>query len=210
MKLNMPGARKENNNKTPLWFFPVAAGVMTGIILLLNLHLLAQTPQTAAYVYLSNALHGNLGSGYGFAYVPAPDIELEPGDILLGGWENCAYGRYSHAGLFIGDGQILEGYADYGITIQPLSHYMNYAYLSILRVQTDEATRAAAVAYAKRQQGKIFHPLAFKSGERYWNCTKILWKAYAENGIDLDVLGDIWITPEALQRSPQVENLYER
>jgi uncharacterized protein YycO len=70
--------------------------------------------------------------------------------------------------------------------------------------------REAAVEYARAQIGKIFHPLAFKPGDQYWNCTKIIWKAYAENGVDLDALNDVWLTPDAFLNSPWVEKLYER
>jgi uncharacterized protein YycO len=192
------------------WFFAVAAVILSGSVLLLNRHLFSQADQTAVYSYLRSALHGVVGSGYGAFSGPAPDIEFRPGDILLGGWPNCAYGRYGHAGLFIGDGQVLEGYADYGITVQSVDHYRNYAYFGVLRVDASESAREAAIAYARRQLYEIFHPLAFKNGDRYWNCTKIIWKAYAENGVELDVLNDVWITPDALRDSPIVTILYER
>jgi uncharacterized protein YycO len=193
-----------------LWFFAAAAVLLSCVILVLNHHLIGQFSQTSAYTYFNSVTHGVIGSGYGASYAPKPEVELQPGDILLGGWSNCAYGRYAHVGMFLGNDQVLEGYVDYGVTIQPLDHYLNYTYLCFLRVDADDNLKEAAIAYARSHLNEIFHPLAFKTGERYWNCTKIIWKAYQENGVDLDPVNDIWITPDAFQTSPYVINLFER
>ena len=194
------------------WFFPIVGIILIIIILWSNPAFIREFSRTSTFTYLSNALHGTMGSGYGtVAYIDNPDIDdLLPGDILLGGWTNCAYGRYSHAGIYLGDNQVLEGYADYGITSQSVNHYLRYAFLCILRVDTDDEVKQKAILYAKDHEGEIFHPLAFKPGERYWNCTKIIWKAYFVNGIDIDPLGDIWIAPDAFRESQHVKIIYER
>ncbi len=163
------------------------------------------------YTYAQNFLKGEIGPGYGYASSePFDKTNLEPGDILLGGWSNCAYGEYSHAGLYLGNDEVLEAYIDYGITTQPLQHYLNYSNLCILRIKAPSETKAQAIAYASQQKKKIFYPLAFKKGERFWNCTKLIWKAYAINQIDLDEINDIWIAPDSFRNSMHVITLSER
>ena len=194
-----------------LWFFPLTGLLLAFVIIFLNPTYVREFSRTSTYTYFTNVLQGNIGHGYATAfYAGTMDIILEPGDILLGGWTNCAYGRYSHAGIYVGDGQVLEAFADRGITLQPVNHYLRYAFLSVLRVKTDDEVKQSAIAYAKSHMNKIFYPLAFKTGESYWNCTKIIWKAFALEGIDLDPIGDIWIAPEAFKESEWVEILYER
>ena len=60
--------------------------------------------------------------------MPCNDISFEglEGDIVLGAYPHCAYGRYSHAALYVGSGQIIEGYADLGITLQSIEHFREY------------------------------------------------------------------------------------
>ena len=75
------------------------------------------------YTYLSNAIQGSIGYGAVGYYGNMIDLsDLEPGDIILVVIQ-CAYGRFSHAGLYIGDGQVIEGYVDLGITQQSVEHF---------------------------------------------------------------------------------------
>jgi len=161
--------------------------------------------------YVKSFLQGEIGPGYGQAKTQSlGSIDIEPGDIILGGWDNCAYGEYSHAGLYIGGDKVLEAYVDYGITLQPLQHYLDYNHLCILRVDAPLEVKANAISYALQQQKKLFYPLAFKKGDRYWNCTKLIWKAYHLNGIELDAINDIWIAPDSFRNSRSVLTLLER
>lgn len=168
-------------------------------------------PQGSILTYLSNFCHGNGGLGtVGDYHNPISFSGLEAGDIVLGGYPNCGYGEYSHVALYIGDNQILEGYADSGLTVQNLSHFRTYSQVALLRVEVDPVLKAQAVTYALQKRGGAFYPLAFKKGDRVWNCSKIMWKAYAEQGIDLDPLHDLWVKPETFKDSPYVKVISEK
>jgi len=162
------------------------------------------------YTYLKNACQGQ--AGYAYMSNCGNNIsftELEPGDILLGGYPDCAYGRFSHAGIYLGKGQVAEGYVDLGITIQTLDHYNNYSDICLLKVKAPQDVKLKAVDYVLEQEGKIFYPLAFKPGDRWWNCSKIMWKAYCEQGINLTPEADFWIAPDAFYQSPLVDIIAE-
>lgn len=192
--------------------------VFPGLILILLLgigwdqrQLLPRIRESVLYTYIQSLGYGRFGTGYGYASAERVSFEqLEPGDIVLGGWPNCAYGRFSHVGLYVGQDQVMEGYVDYGLSLQDLDHYRYYSEVCLLRVAVDPEVKAQAVDFALARQGKMFYPAAFKSGERYWNCSKIIWLAYQTQGIDLDELGDIWIAPEKFMDSRYVEILYEK
>jgi len=173
--------------------------------------LFAAHSPSVVFTYVNSFVNGQIGSGYGTAqYEPLSPGSLEAGDIVLGGWNNCAYGKYSHAGLYIGNNQVLEGYVDYGLTVQPLEHYMDYVNLCLLHIKAAPQIKKQAVSYALKHEGDMFYPVAFKSGERYWNCSKIIWKAYQNNGINLDEINDLWIAPDAFCRSRYAYCVYKR
>ncbi|MEN6349939.1 MAG: NlpC/P60 family protein, partial [Syntrophomonas sp.] len=163
------------------------------------------------YNYLQHAQKGQVG--FGDTNVAGNRISfagLEPGDILLGGYRDCAYGRFSHAGIYIGNGQVIEGYVDLGVTIQPVTHYWNYSQICLLKVVAKPEVKRKAVEYAKSYQQALFFPVSFKNGERIWNCSKIMWKAYAAQGLELlKNDDDFWIAPEAYYYSPVVEVIRE-
>ncbi|NMC26640.1 MAG: hypothetical protein GYA42_00670 [Syntrophomonadaceae bacterium] len=190
---------------------PLICLVLLGSIGLDNRHLWPRIQESVLFTYLNSLQNGRFGTGYGN---PAPDrisfAGLEPGDIVLGGWPNCAYGRFSHVGLYVGNNQVMEGYVDLGLTLQDVDHYRHYSDLCLLRVKADSRVKNRVVAYALARQGQMFYPAAFKPGERYWNCSKIIWSAYLQEGIDLDELGDLWIAPEKFMDSRHVEILYEK
>lgn len=156
--------------------------------------------------YLSNLLTGKESTG-SWAGVPNHiDLsEAKPGDILLAGNSSAAYGHFTHAGIIVDTNMLLEGYADCGIVLAPASRYRNYDWACLLRVQVSEPQQSAAVVYALAQQGKTFYPGAFKPNEQLWNCTKLIWSAYRQVGVDLDPNRDLWITPDALYQSPFVK-----
>lgn len=134
---------------------------------------------------------------------------LEPGDIILGGNQGSTYGYYTHAALYQGEGRAWEGWLSTGIREMKVARFLNYDWACILRVKTDSAVRNQAVSYVAEHRGGLFFPLAFKSGERIWNCTKIIWKAYQRQGVDLDAGQDLWVTPDNLYHSPLVEIITE-
>jgi hypothetical protein len=176
-----------------------------------NRSLLPRIRESVINTYIQSLSHGRFGTGYGYASADRVSFaQLEPGDIILGGWPNCAYGRFSHVGLYVGSNQVLEGYVDYGLNLQDLDHYRDYSEVCLLRVNASQEVKDRAVAYALARQGQLFYPVAFKPGERYWNCSKIIWRAYKNQGLDLDELGDLWIAPESFTASRYVKILYEK
>ncbi|MCX5780473.1 MAG: YiiX/YebB-like N1pC/P60 family cysteine hydrolase [Firmicutes bacterium] len=194
-----------------LWVFPAIFMILLIFIGCDNRQLLPKLRESVIYTYIQSLGQGRFGTGYGYASTERVSFaELEPGDIVLGGWPNCAYGRFSHVGLYIGGDQVLEGYGDYGLTLQDLDHYRNYSEMCLLRVEASREVKNMAVDYALARQGQMFYPVAFKSGERFWNCSKIIWRAYKNQGIDLDELGDVWIAPESFMDSRYVKILYEK
>lgn len=198
------------NDRLRCWFFPLAAFVLLIIISCQNLDSLANR-NSISYTYLRNALQGRIGYGIEGKYWNMISFDdLEPGDLLLGGYPQCAYGRFSHAGIYIGNGQVMESYVDLGVTVQPIDHYWNYSEISLLRVKAQPEQKQAAVDYVKSRQGGLFYPVAFKPGERFWNCSKIVWEAYRLQGINLEESQDIWISPDEFYKSPWVQVIREK
>ena len=194
-----------------LLVFPVIILILLIIIGMDNRHLFFGSRESVIYTYADSFLNGEIGTGYGEPSTDRVSFNgLEPGDIVLGGWPNTAYGRFSHAGLYIGGNQVLEGYVDYGLSIQELSTYLTYSEVCLLKVNASQEVKNRAVAYALARENQMFYPVAFKQGERFWNCTKIIWQAYKIQGIDLDEIGDLWIAPESFTASRSVSKLYEK
>lgn len=211
--------KRENWEKRWALFFRFYALILGGILCVLILLVWFAFPASegekfsslefsrpVAISYLQNALQGRYGSGFFTGQVNSLDIsQLEPGDILLGGNPGGAYGHFTHAGLYLGNGEVMEGYVDCGISRQGVGHYRYYAWACVLRVKLPREQRLRAAEYAAQLEGRMFYPTAFKTGGRYWNCTKLIWKAYKEEGIDLDSRHDLWLTPDAIYCSPWVE-----
>lgn len=180
--------------------------VLAAAIRLLNPAYQPAAPHSAMLTYLRSAQQGDFVTGTFSGQPNRLDFtQLQIGDILLGGNPGGSYGHFVHAGIYLGQGQVLEGYVDCGLNRQPVEHYRNYDWACILRLKLPADAREAAAEYARQREGRIFYPMAFKPGERYWNCTKIIWAAYGEQGIDLDPFNDLWVTPDAFYQSPWVE-----
>lgn len=190
---------------------PLIALALLGGIACSHRHLMDDQVNSSLNVYLNSLMEGKVASGIPTGtYSPDRFTSLEPGDILLGGWTDCAYGKFSHAGIYAGDGVIMEALVDTGVVDMNVDHFMEYAQIAVVRVKTSPEAKRRAVDYVLSHKGEMFFPLAFKTNSRYWNCTSILWRAYAEQGVDLDYLDDLWVTPENIKYSPQVEVVFEK
>lgn len=189
------------------YHFFILSGVLislTGIILLYNPNIIKKNSVFVNYIYC--ALKGNWSSGSNSGKGNNLDLNLaKPGDILLGGKPGTGWGHFSHAALYLGDGYILQGFVDWGVTLGKAQRYHEYDWACILRVKVSPEGKFKAINYALEQRSKAFHILALKPGERYWNCTKIVWAAYKKAGVNLDSKNDLWITPDAIFNSPNVE-----
>ena len=199
------------SDKLRLWFLFSAGFIMLFLFLAENRVLISNPNSSlATYGYSLRQGHGGMGR-VGDYRNNISFTGLEPGDIIIGGYPDCGYGDYSHAALYIGDGLIIEGYADTGLSVQSLDHFRTYSKVALLNVLAPPEVKAQAVSYALAHCGEVFYPLAFKRGERVWNCSKIMWKAYKEQGIELDPLyDDIWVKPESFKDSPLVRVISEK
>lgn len=201
--------KKQFKKNITILLFPFLSLLLATSIIAGNSQVFANR-NAVMFTYIQKALQGQ--GGYTAASGNGNRISfagLEPGDILLGGYEDCAYGHFSHAGIYIGNNKVVEGYVDLGISEQGIEHYWNYSKICLLRVEAPPETKMKAVAYVKQHKGKLFFPICFKNGERFWNCTKIMWKAYAEQGLDLVTPDDFWISPDAFYESPRLTIIRE-
>lgn len=157
-------------------------------------------------VSLINIAKGRIGPGCPTTAGNHLSFEgIQPGDIILGGNQGATYGEFSHCAIYEGQGMAWEAWLSTGIRKIEVTKFREYDRALIVRVQTTEKKRLQALEYVRRQQGKLFFPLAFKPGERFWNCTKIIWKAYLNQGIDLDAGQDLWVTPDNMLKSGKVK-----
>ncbi|HPF20943.1 MAG TPA: YiiX/YebB-like N1pC/P60 family cysteine hydrolase [Syntrophomonas sp.] len=199
------------NERFRITIFPVMGLLLLLLVIGQNWPLLTENPNSVVYTYFHSFVSGEIGSGYGQAAAgEIPFHLLEPGDILLGGWPNCAYGKYSHAGLYLGNGEVLEAYVDYGVCVQPLDHYYQYTNLSLVKVNVSEEIKTRAIKAGRSYIGQTFYPVAFKHNNRYYNCSSIIWKAYQEQGINLDINNDIWVAPDRFRDNPYVKVLFTK
>ncbi|NPV92219.1 MAG: hypothetical protein HPY50_15740 [Firmicutes bacterium] len=184
------------------------AVVLTAAIIVSNPGYIENFSQTSASMYVRNLLQGKSSTGVFSGRANDLDFSLaEPGDILLAGDQDGCYGHFTHAGIYLGQGMVLEGYVDCGVSRQRQEHYRYYDWACIVRVKIPREQRQAALEYALQQEYKTFYPIAFKDGERYWNCTKVIWAAYLRQGVDLDSMQDIWVTPDSIYRSRMIDVL---
>ena len=104
-------------------------------------------------------------------------------------------GYWTHTGLIayydssLGDWIVVEASKD-GVVLTPLTEFLSrYDAVAVLRVDTDDATRLAAVEFALQQLGKPYDYLWFTKqvyGDSYY-CSELVWASYkAAGGPDVD------------------------
>ncbi|KUG03056.1 hypothetical protein ASZ90_019599 [hydrocarbon metagenome] len=201
---------KHWRNKFCILVFPLLVLLISTLLFSNNRHVF-QDKEAVMYAYLESASQGKYGYGFNVDYYNDISLAgLEVGDIILGGYPDCAYGRFSHVGIYNGNGQVIEAFVDYGVHIRSIDHFRDYTEVCLLRVEAEPEVKKKAAEYASKFQGKMFYALAFKPGDRIWNCSKVIWKAYKEQGIELDKSGDLWISPDTFYYSPHVSILREK
>jgi uncharacterized protein YycO len=157
---------------------------------------------------LSSAGKGHFGTGK-FSSTPNNlDLSiLEPGDILLGGNPGGSYGHYTHAGMYIGNNQVVTMYTSTGVYIEQPSAYHRYHWAAVGRVKASPQQKEEAVSYCLSQLGSPFHILSPKTEDGLWYCSKLIWLAYFKQNIDLDPFDSYWVLPDAFAYSPHVQIL---
>lgn len=159
-------------------------------------------------VVLQNAEHGNIGVGTWTGVPNTFDFtHLEPGDIVIGGNPGASWGHYTHATLYLGDGKVAETLLRRGVNPGPASAYNNYTWAGVLRVKAPPEVKQKAVAAALGRVGKPFYLLAPRESDEWFYCTKLVWWAYKQAGVDLDPEGGFWMVPDRFFLSPLVEPL---
>ena len=83
--------------------FPLLAVLLVFAVYWDNQEVFAH-PDASMYTYLDNMRYGRIGYGLESGSV-GNDIsfkDIKMGDIILGGYPGCAYGRFSHAAIYVG------------------------------------------------------------------------------------------------------------
>lgn len=157
-------------------------------------------------VIIRNALQGRIGVG-SWTGVPNPfDFsQLEPGDIVIGGNPGASWGHYTHATLYLGDGLVAETLLREGVNPGPVTRYNDYTWAGALRVKAPPEVKRKAVELARSRVGQPFYLLAPKQSPNWFYCTKLVWWAYHQAGVDLDPDGGFWIVPGRFFLSPLIE-----
>lgn len=186
----------------------LAAGALLATALLLW-QILTMTPATRAVwaVAWANARQGHIGVGTWDGTTRHLDYSrLQPGDIILSHNLGSSWGYWTHAALYLGDGQVMEDFLRFGIHPEPVTRYDDYySDVVVLRVKAPADVRQRAVDALKAAQGRPFYFLAPRRSDYWFYCIKTTWWAYKQAGIDLDPGGAFWVVPDHYVQSPYVE-----
>lgn len=141
--------------------------------------------------------------------------KLRDGDILVSSSMYISWWRMGHSALVV-DGereQILEAIKPgYKSEISPADVYAYRANFILLRPDVDEDIKANVVEYAKKELVGINYSLftgifdkKFATTPKTSNCGHIVWRAYKEYGVDLDMGGGRLVLPKDIYRSGYME-----
>ena len=145
-----------------------------------------------------------------YSYVP-----LEDGDVVCCLSTYLSFFHIGHCGIVVsGEFNLLaesEGYSSVMETVHA-TEFFNAASFVVLRVKTDEKTKAQVTNYVMEQMlgtrydflTGIFEPKATEP-LRATHCSHAVWYAYNRFGIDLDSDGGKIVSPRQLALSPFVE-----
>jgi uncharacterized protein YycO len=184
------------------------ASLVLGLLLLWNA--VTMTPATTALwrlMFTRLRQEGAFGVGVWDGNANVFDFgQLEPGDIVLGGNTGSSWGDWTHAALYLGNGEVMETFLQTGATPEPVSRYNNYySHAGALRVKLPKAVKEQAVAEARRLVGKPFYLLAPRNSTSLFYCSKVVWYAYKRAGVDIEPDHAYWIIPDRITQSEWVE-----
>jgi hypothetical protein len=132
---------------------------------------------------------------FGRTFMHSNDIQmarahLRTGDMIAGRCEAAATtnaiewlgSRWTHVGLYVGDGLVVEALDSSGVVVTQLSLFMRrYTRVAIYRSE-EEWDVERGVKYALAQVGKAYN-FAFLFNERAFYCTQLVWNAMIEGGL---------------------------
>jgi Permuted papain-like amidase enzyme, YaeF/YiiX, C92 family len=129
---------------------------------------------------------------------------LEPGDILLCHNRYGAYGFWTHAILYVGNGNAVDA-NDFskGTELNPINMYRNYDAVAVFRADVSDDVRHRIAASAIREVGKPYDPFSGVWNEHAEYCSKLIWRVYHEEGILLSA-PQHWILPDDLAKSSRL------
>jgi len=173
-----------------------------------------------------------------WASMPTPTPEwrrnIQEGDILVNRTAStraCLGQTWTHAGIYVGDGKVVEARFDNegGIEYYPIEDWDDYAMRDLLRVvSASEEQKAGAVQFAKEQaergsRGEVhYRAWVGKCSDpsvTAWYCSELVWASYYRQGIDLDrsstgwdCTSFDWVTPDDIHddNDIQVINHYQQ
>ncbi len=137
------------------------------------------------------------GSPQAERMVAVPVELLEPGDVIVCGNPGAVYGAWSHATIYLGDGEVLSQYLLRGIGIERVEVLAWYDHLRVLRPPVSAATRTAAAMTARTQAGCVFNLMAHPRDPWQLTCSSSVDAAYRAVGVNVTD-GRFWVTPESL------------
>lgn len=171
-------------------------------------NLVFMSPGTREFwgILWASARRGDIGVGIpganGFDFAAAG---LEPGDIVLGANPGNSWGHWTHAALYVGNGQVVDTLLRYGVHLSPVERFAHaYQQAGVLKVNLPPDVKARAVALALGTLGRPFNLLAGRETGDWFYCTKLAWWVYWRAGYDLDPDGGHWVVPDRFLASPAV------
>ena len=142
--------------------------------------------------------HGDEAGRPACAWPAAIDAGLlEPGDIILGHNPHGVYGYWSHATLYLGQGQVLMQDITLGIATADLGSLTYYDEILITRPAAPAGLRMRAAQWARQLVGGVFNLSAHPRDLTQWTCAKSVWAAYRAQGVAVGD-GRFWMTPDSL------------
>jgi len=144
---------------------------------------------------------------------------LKPGDILLTKSTSTLFWRHGHCGMVLDpqEGITIESLEPGTLSVkQPLSKWLNYPTLKIMRLKNaDEKTLSEIAEYSENHLlGIKYSILASKAtagpvpGSS--NCSQLIWQAFKHGGYDLDSNKGLLVTPADIAKSPVLETIQVR
>lgn len=127
---------------------------------------------------------------------------LLPGDIIFFECGNYSYylPGWDHCGIYIGDGQFIHASEYLGYIAK---HNLTFFMKMDLEIgfgtvkSANESQRYNAIEFAESQLGKPYgfsYPKSSCANREEWCCTDLIWAAYINQGIDIDING--WRFPK--------------
>lgn len=107
---------------------------------------------------------------------------IQRGDIVLRTYKHYLIddiipGFYSHAGLYIGDNQVIHAVGE-GISVISLYDFCKCDAMAVIRTSATEEQIDKAIEYAKEQLGKGYDYWIDFDSEEHYSCTELVYWCY--------------------------------